>query len=136
MESTSPTTQTCRRGSLVLLNLKFTLLLLVPCRLSLPHKENNNLMKHASPCEAVLPKQALNGLVTGLFHFSPLTFTKQSVGTSNTEVLAMIMAEGKMVFSAVFYCDLYTKALVKRVFSKPVPQFCIQCCGFAVTGVM
>ncbi len=76
MESTSPTTQTCQRGALVLLNLKFTLLLLVPCRLSLPHKENNNLMKHASPSEAVLPKQALNGLVTGLFHFSPLTFTK------------------------------------------------------------
>lgn len=92
-----PTAQTCRRGSLVLLNLKFTVLLLVPCRLSLPHKENNNLMKYASPCEVVLPKQALNGLVIGLSHFSPLTFTKWSPGTSNSEVLAMIMAEGEDV---------------------------------------
>lgn len=87
---------------MVLMNRKFTVLLLVPFHLSLPHKENNNLMKHASPCEAVLPKQALNGLVIGLSHFSPLTFTKWSPGTSNSEVLAMIMAEGKMVFSAVF----------------------------------
>ncbi len=46
----------------------------------------------------------------------------------------MIMAEGR--WCLVFYCDLYTKALVKRVFSRPVPQFCLQCCGFAVTGVM
>lgn len=102
MESTSPTAQTCRRGSLVVLNLTFTVLLLVPCCLSLPHKENNNLTKHASPSEAVLPEQALSGLVIGLSHFSPLTFTKWSPGTSNSEVLVMIMAEGKMVFSAVF----------------------------------
>lgn len=70
---------------MVLLNLKFTVLLLVPCCLPLPLKENNNLTKHASPCEAVLPERVLNGPVIGLSHFSPLTFTKYSPGSGNSE---------------------------------------------------
>lgn len=69
------------------------------------------LQSMQSPCVAVLPEQVLNGPVIGLSHFSPLTFTKWSPGNSSSEVLVMIMAERKMVFSFVlkkYYGFIFT----------------------------